>query len=123
MTAIDVAVVASAVYFAVFGAGFVFRPAFAERLGLTWTEPAGKTEVRCYYGAISWALAAFLLYLLDRGQGVTAETLVLFLASGVVTMRVIGTVVDGGWSSAYTRTAIPVEVGFVIALAVIRTLA
>ena len=49
-TAAQLTVAGAAGYFAVFGTGFVFRPAFVERFGLRWTEPAGKTEVRCYYG-------------------------------------------------------------------------
>ena len=36
---------------------------------------------------------------------------------------VIGTAIDGGWSDPYTRTAIPVEGLFVLALALIRFLA
>ena len=110
------AVIATSVYFVGFGAGFLVRPAFAEQMGLAWTNKAGKTEVRCYYGAISWALAAFLLYLLHAHLGREALTGATFLAGAVFTSRVIGTAVDGGWSDRYTKTAIPLEGLFVIAL-------
>lgn len=112
----DIAVVGSMIYFVGFGAGFVFRPEFAERLGLQWTNRSGRTEVRCYYGAVSWALAAFLGYLMS--QGLTSEALVgmIFLSGAVFSMRVAGTFVDGGWSDTYTRQAIPIEGVFVAVL-------
>ncbi len=37
----------------------------------------------------------------------------------ILVVRVMGAVVDGGWSERYTRTAVPVEVGFVVALAAV----
>lgn len=117
------AVCAAAGYFVVFGAGFVFRPELVDRFALRWTDPAGRTEVRCYYGAVSWALAAFLLYLLGRDLATEALTGVLFLAAAVLAVRIVGTVVDGGWSHPYTRTAIPVEACFVVAVAAVLLLA
>jgi hypothetical protein len=120
MTLVGFAVGAAATYFFGFGAGFIFRPQFADQLGLQWVNPAGKTEVRCYYGAVSWALSGFLVYLLTQHQSVDALTGVLFLATAVFVMRVVGTTIDGGWREAYTRTAIPVEGLFVLFLAVIR---
>jgi hypothetical protein len=123
MTVTDLAVLAAAGYFAVFGTGFVLRPAFVERFALAWTDPAGKTEVRCYYGAVSWALAGFLVYLLTRDLATEALTGVLFLAGAVLGTRVIGTLVDGGRHHPYTRMAIPVETTFVVAVAAVRFLA
>ncbi len=123
MTAAQVVVAGAAGYFAVFGTGFVFRPAFVEGFGLRWTDPAGRTEVRCYYGAVSWALAGFLVYLLARGHAVDALTGVLFLAGSVFTTRVIGTIVDGGWREPYTRLALPTEAAFVLVVGIVRLLA
>lgn len=120
MTAIDLGLYASALYFAGFGLGFVVRPAFVGQFGLSWDAAAGKTEVRCYYGAVSIALAGFLLYLAGQDLAREALTGVLFLASAVLLVRVVGTVVDGGWSHPYTRSAIPIETVFVVALAVVR---
>ena len=122
-TITQLTVAGAAGYFAVFGTGFVFRPAFVERFGLHWTEPAGKTEVRCYYGAVSWALSGFLAYLLAHGRAVDALTGVLFLATGVFTTRVIGTIVDGGKSADYTKLAIPVEGLFVLVVGLVRIFA
>ncbi|WP_426571786.1 hypothetical protein [Aquihabitans sp. McL0605] len=123
MTVTDLAVAAAATYFAVFGTGFVFKPELVERFALRWTDPAGKTEVRCYYGAVSWALAGFLVYLLTQDLAVEALTGVLFLATAVFAVRVIGTIVDGGRTHPYTRMAIPVEAAFVVAVAAVRFLA
>ncbi len=123
MTAAQLTVAAASGYFLVFGTGFVFRPAFVERFGLRWTDAAGRTEVRCYYGAVSWALGGFLIYLLAQGQAVDALTGVLFLAGGVFTTRVIGTAVDGGWREEYTKLALPVEGLFVVVVGIVRLLA
>jgi hypothetical protein len=120
MTAVHIAVVGAAIYFFVFGTGFVFRPALIAHLGLQWINPAGQTEVRCYYGAVSWALGAFLLYLLNAGLAVAALTGVLFLAAGVLLTRIVGTILDGAQREGYTRMAIPIEIGFVVILALIR---
>ena len=114
---------AAALYFVGFGAGFVVRPELADQLGLHWTSPAGRTEVRCYYGAVSRALAAFLLYLQHRSHTVDALPGVLFLAGAVFTMRVIGTTVDRAWHERYTRTAIPVEALFVLVVGLVRLFA
>jgi hypothetical protein len=116
----QIAVVASMVYFFAFGAVFVLRPTMIGHLGLEWTNAAGKTEVRCYYGAVSWALAAFLGYLVSRDLTLEALTGVLFLATAVFVTRVIGSFVDGGWSQTYNRQAVPIEGAFVVLLLVFR---
>ncbi len=120
MTDVQVAVYGAAIYFFGFGAGFVVRPEFADQLGLTWLNAAGKTEIRCYYGAVSWALAAFLIYLDRQDHSVDALTGVLFLAVAVFMMRIIGTTIDRGWAERYSRIAIPVEGLFVIVVGVIH---
>ncbi len=119
MSVTEVAALAAAGYFAIFGAGFLFRPELVEKFALTWTDPAGRTEVRCYYGAVSCALAAFVVYLVGEGLASEALTGVLFLALAVLISRVVGSVVDGGRSHPYTRMAIPVELAFVVALAAV----
>ena len=120
MTITTFAVAAAAGYFALFGTGFVFKPELVERFALAWTDPAGRTEVRCYYGAVSWALAGFLAYLLTQDLATEALTGVLFLATAVFVTRVVGTVVDGGRDHPYTRMAIPVEAAFVLVVGAIR---
>ena len=123
MTITELAVGAAAIYFLVFGTGFVLKPELVDRFALRWTDAAGKTEVRCYYGAVSWALAGFLAYLLAEDLATEALTGVLFLATAVLTVRIIGTIVDGGRDHPYTRMAIPVETAFVVAVAAARFLA
>lgn len=118
----DFAVLLVIAYFAVFGLGFLLRPELVDRFALRWTDPAGRTEVRCYYGAVSLALAAFMGLLLAEDQSVLALTGTLFLAAAVLTVRIVGTLVDGGRDHPYTRTAIPAEVGMVVALVVVRVL-
>jgi hypothetical protein len=118
----EIAVVAAIVYFAGFGLAFIVRPQLVERFALRWTDGAGKTEVRCYYGGVSCALAAFLGYLLAEDLATEALTGVLLLASAVLVVRAVGTVVDGGRDHPYTRTAIPVEAAFVVGLALVRAL-
>ncbi|MEO6627232.1 MAG: DUF4345 family protein [Aquihabitans sp.] len=115
--------VGTALYFFGFGAGFLARPELADRLGLRWTNPAGRTEIRCYYGAVSWALGGYLIYLVTQDEAAYAVTAALFLASAVFVTRVIGTVIDGASGEAYTRLAIPTEAAFVAVLAAARLLA
>lgn len=123
MTLTDVTVLAAAGYFAVFGTGFVFRPELVERFALRWTDAAGRTEVRCYYGAVSWALAAFLAYLLSQDLATEALTGVVLLAGAVFTVRVVGTLVDGGRDHPYTRLALPTEAVFVLVTLGVRLFA
>lgn len=120
MTAMELGAYAAAAYFAAFGLGFVVRPELVGRFALSWDDPAGRTEVRCYYGAVSCALAAFLVYLVAEDLARHALTGVLLLASAVLAVRVAGTAVDGGWRHPYTRLALPVETAFVVAVAVVR---
>lgn len=120
MSVHEFAAAATAIYFFGFGAGFLFRPEFADRLGLRWVNRAGRTEIRCYYGALSWALGSFLVYLVLRDQAADAVTLAVFLSTSVLVSRVIGTAIDGGWAEEYTKLAIPTEAAFVAALVVAR---
>jgi hypothetical protein len=119
MSGVELAVAAAMGYFVVFGFGFLVRPELADRFGLRWVRPAGRTEVRCYYGAVSWGLAGFLGYLWNRGLEVEALTGVLILAGAVLATRVVGTVVDGAGDDPYTRVALPTETAFVVALALV----
>lgn len=120
MAASEFALAASIAYFAGFGAAFLVRPELVERFGLRWTEAAGRAEVRCYYGAVSLALAAFLAHLWSKDQVVPALTGVLFLAGAVFTVRLVTTAVDRSWRADYPRMAVPIEAAFVIALLAIR---
>ena len=89
----------------------------AESFSIKPVDNAGKTEIRVYYGGISFALGAFLLYL-----ALTLHTAVYSLVGGVIfattvlVTRTIFLCVDKGWKCPYTKLAIPAESAFVIAL-------
>ncbi len=89
----------------------------AEAFAVKPVDNAGKTEIRVYYGGISFALGAFLLYL-TFATGTTMHSLVggLFFATTVFVTRSIFLCVDKGWKCPYTKLAIPAEGLFVIAL-------
>ena len=106
-------------YFTLFGGMMMFNPTAIDGLGLQWTNPAGKTEVRCYYGALSWSLAASLIYLWSGGLIREAVTIVLFLATAILVSRVIGSFVDASWGEDYTKSAIPIEIVFVITAVIV----
>lgn len=113
---IDVAVVLVVLYFLGTGLMFLVRPDAVALYDLRPMGAAGRTEVRCYYGALALGLGAFVGYLGLRDLGREAIVGVLLIAGAILVVRVIGATVDGGWGERYNRTAVPVEVGFVVAL-------
>ncbi len=113
-----IAVIGLVAYF--FGMAIVFISSplkNAEKFAVKPVDNAGKTEIRVYYGGISFALGAFLLYLT-----LALETPVYSLVGGllfsttVLATRTIFLCVDKGWKCPYTKLAIPAESAFVIAL-------
>ncbi len=89
----------------------------AESFSVKPVDNAGKTEIRVYYGGISFALGAFLLFL-TVSLGTAFYSLVggLFFATTVFVTRTVFLCVDKGWKCPYTKLAIPAEGFFVIAL-------
>ena len=89
----------------------------AEKFSVKPVDNAGKTEIRVYYGGISFALGAFLLYLAYATK-TPMHSLVggMFFATTVFVTRTIFLFVDKGWKCPYTKLAIPAEGLFVIAL-------
>ena len=89
----------------------------AESFSVKPVDNAGKTEIRVYYGGISFALGAFLLYLTIATK-TPVYSLVggLFFATTVFVTRTIFLCVDKGWKCPYTKLAIPAEGFFVVAL-------
>lgn len=116
MVLIDVGLVLVVAYFAATGMLFLVRPAAVAMYDMAPTSPAGRTEVRCYYGALALGMAAFLAYLGTEDLGREALVGTLLIASAILIARVVGATVDGGWAERYNRTAVPVEIGFVVAL-------
>ncbi len=89
----------------------------AESFSIKPVDNAGKTEIRVYYGGISFALGAFLLYLtLSLGTAYYSLVGGVIFATTVLTTRTIFLFVDKGWKCPYTKLAIPAESAFVIAL-------
>ena len=89
----------------------------AESFSIKPVDNAGKTEIRVYYGGISFALGAFLLYV-TLATKTPVHSLVggLIFATTVFVTRTIFLCVDKGWKCPYTKLAIPAEGAFVIAL-------
>ncbi len=113
-----VAVIGLVLYFFGMAVVFVTNPIKnAESFSVKPVDNAGKTEIRVYYGGISFALGAFLLYL-TIALGTPVYSLVggLFFATTVFVTRTIFLFVDKGWKCPYTKLAIPAEGLFVIAL-------
>ena len=113
-----VAVIGLALYF--FGMAIVFITSpikNAESFSVKPVDNAGKTEIRVYYGGISFALGAFLIYL-AVATGTAFHSLVggMFFATTVFVTRTIFLFVDKGWKCPYTKLAIPAESAFVVAL-------
>ena len=118
--ATTVMVVVAIGYFVVFGLGFLVQPALVERFALRWTDAAGRTEVRCYYGALSIAIGGVLALALAEDQVDLALSAVLILAVSVLSTRLIATAAEGGWQHSYNRLAIPAETAMVLVLGAVK---
>ena len=112
------ATVCLALYFFGMAVVFITKPLKnAESFSIKPVDNAGKTEIRVYYGGISFALGAFLLFL-TVALKTPYYSLIggLFFATTVFVTRTIFLCVDKGWKCPYTKLAIPAEGAFVIAL-------
>ncbi|MBQ2759717.1 MAG: hypothetical protein IJE93_08105 [Clostridia bacterium] len=97
---------------------FIMKPLKnAESFSIKPVDNAGKTEIRVYYGGISFALGLFLLYL-TLTLGTAYHSLIggVIFATTVFVTRTVFLFVDKGWKCPYTKLAIPAEGAFVIAL-------
>ncbi|MBR2414355.1 MAG: DUF4345 family protein [Clostridia bacterium] len=113
-----IAVIGLVAYFFGMAIVFITNPIKnAEAFAVKPVDNAGKTEIRVYYGGISFALGAFLLYL-TVALKTPVYSLVggLFFATTVLVTRTIFLFVDKGWKCPYTKLAIPAESAFVVAL-------
>lgn len=112
------ATICLALYFFGMAIVFITKPLKnAESFSIKPVDNAGKTEIRVYYGGISFALGAFLLYLMFAlGTGYHSLIGGMIFATTVFTTRSIFLCVDKGWKCPYTKLAIPAEGLFVIAL-------
>ena len=113
-----VATIGLCIYF--FGTAIVFIISplkHAEAYSMKPKDEAGVTEIRVYYGGISFALGLFLA-ILAFVFGKPFYSLVggLIFSNTVFFTRFIFTFVDKGWKCAYTKLAIPAEFAFIVAL-------
>ena len=114
----SIAVIGLVGYFFGMAIVFIISPIKnAQAFAIKPVDNAGKTEIRVYYGGLSFALGAFLLYL-TIALGTPVYSLVggLFFSTTVFVTRTIFLCVDKGWKCPYTKLAIPAEGLFVIAL-------
>lgn len=114
----SIAVIGLVGYF--FGMAVVFMASpvkHAKEFSVQPFDKAGVTEIRVYYGGISLALGAFLLFL-TFALKTPVYSLIggLFFSTTVFVTRTIFLFVDKGWGCPYTKLAIPAEGFFVIAL-------
>lgn len=112
-----IAVIGLVGYFFAMAIVFITNPIKnAESFSVKPVDNAGKTEIRVYYGGISFALGAFLLYLTLALQTPVYSLIGgLFFSTTVFVTRSIFLCVDKGWKCPYTKLAIPAEGFFVIA--------
>lgn len=113
-----VAVIGLVCYFFSMAVVFITSPVKnAEKFAVKPVDNAGKTEIRVYYGGISFALGAFLLFL-TLALKTPYYSLIggLFFSTTVLVTRTVFLFVDKGWKCPYTKLAIPAESAFVIAL-------
>lgn len=113
----SIATIGLMVYFLGMFFTFAFAPLkFCEKFAIRPIGNAGKTEIRVYYGGISFALAFFLGFLLFQGYPEFSLVGGLIFSNVVFFTRLIFTFVDKGWKEPYTKLAIPAEGLFIIAL-------
>ena len=114
---VTIAVFGLALYFLGMAVMFMAKPVKnAAMFAVKPNGPAGVTEIRVYYGAISLALASFLLFLFFQGYGEFALVGGLIFSNVVLITRTIFTFVDKAWKEAYTKLAIPAETVFIALL-------
>ncbi len=116
--AATVATIGLCLYF--FGTAIVFilKPVpSADKYSMKPKDEAGITEIRVYYGGISFALGLFLA-ILAFVFGHPFYSLVggLVFSNTVFFTRLAFTFVDKGWKCPYTKLALPAEGSFIIAL-------
>lgn len=116
--AASIATIGLCIYFFCTAVVFMSKPKhFGEKYSVLPKDEAGVTEIRVYYGGISFALGLFLAILAFAfKQPFYSLVGGLVFANTVFFTRTIFTFIDKGWKCAYTKLAIPAEGGFVLAL-------
>ncbi len=116
--AATVATIGLCIYFFGTAVVFIISPVKnAEKYSMKPKDEAGVTEIRVYYGGISFALGLFLAILtFVFKQPFYSLVGGLIFSNTVFFTRFAFTFVDKGWKCAYTKLAIPAEGAFIVAL-------
>jgi hypothetical protein len=114
---VTLAVIGLACYFFGMAVIFMAKPVKnASMFAMKPDGPAGVTEIRVYYGGMSFALGFFLLFLFFSGLGRYALIGGLVFSNVIFFTRFIFTFVDKAWKEKYTKLAIPCEAAFIVLL-------
>lgn len=113
-----VATIGLVIYFLCTAVVFLAKPEkFGRQYSVQPVDNAGKTEIRVYYGGISFALGLFLAVLaFVFGHPFYSLVGGLIFANTVFFTRFSFTFVDKAWSCPYTKLAIPAEGAFIVVL-------
>ena len=116
--AAKVATLGLVIYFLCTAVVFLAKPEkFGRQYSVQPVDNAGKTEIRVYYGGISFALGLFLAVLaFVFGHPFYSLVGGLIFANTVFFTRFAFTFVDKAWSCPYTKLAIPAEGAFIVVL-------
>lgn len=116
--AATLATIGLVIYFLCTAVVFLAKPEkFGRQYSVQPVDNAGKTEIRVYYGGISFALGLFLAVLaFVFGHPFYSLVGGLIFANTVFFTRFTFTFVDKAWSCPYTKLAIPAEGAFIVVL-------
>jgi hypothetical protein len=91
---------------------FLDPAALAESTGVVASTPTASTEIRAMYGGLQTAIGALaLLAIFKSGLARSALVCLATLSAGLLTARLLGLAIDGGYT-AYTGMAIGFEIFF-----------
>jgi hypothetical protein len=103
----------SALLWLVFGIGYFFAPQLLgqeEYAGVVATTATGSAEIRAMYGGLEAAIGVMAALALFRSDLVRPALLTIaFLTTGLALARLLGAVMDGGFSS-YTWGGLAFEI-------------
>jgi len=101
----------SAIIWLPYGAYCFFQPdALLDAAGVSATTPTGTTELRAMYGGLQMAIGTHALVAIFRPRLVSGFLLSLvFLTGGLASTRLLGVLMDGGFSS-YTGGGLSFEI-------------
>ena len=91
---------------------FLDPAALAESTGVVASTPTASTEIRAMYGGLQTAIGVLaLLAIFKSGLARSALVCLATLSAGLLTARLLGLAIDGGYT-AYTGMAIGFEIFF-----------